>query len=176
MAYKTSKSSSSSSSDSEYVEERLVHYKKNEDVLTDQIDALNFDVQLRDKVLAEYTKKLEKAEKERDELKLILEKLQNSSKSLNALLESQTVKTIDVKGMVSKEEPNPVKKNRFSPPIIEDWVSESEEEYEPKFQKQVQPSFPKIKFVKAKDQNQSFRKLVKQVEQAKSNTYRPKGN
>nr|GEU69223.1 hypothetical protein [Tanacetum cinerariifolium] len=238
------------------VEERLVHYKKNEDVLTDKINVLNFDVQLRDKVLAEYTKKLEKAEKQRDELKLILEKLQNSSKSLNALLENQvsdkdktglgykaassavegfvnsskilekqenksdkgyhevlppftgnymppkrdlrlidrhfesesvdvstvsssdgkTVKTIDVKGVVSKEEPKPIKKNKFSPPIVKDWVSESEEEYEPKFQKQVQPSFPKIKFVKAKDQNQSFRKPVKQAEQAKSNTHRPRGN
>ncbi|GKG23922.1 putative reverse transcriptase domain-containing protein, partial [Tanacetum coccineum] len=34
-------------------------------------------------------KKLEKAEKERDELKLTLEKFQNSSKTLNNLLESQ---------------------------------------------------------------------------------------
>nr|GEX51831.1 hypothetical protein [Tanacetum cinerariifolium] len=210
------------------VEERLVFYKKIEDVLIDQINVLNLDVKLRDKVLAEYTKKLEKAKKEIDQLKLILEKLQNSSKSLNALLESQTqenqsdkgyhevppptffrelhapkrdirlidehfesesvdvstvslsdgktVKTVDVKGVVSKEEPKPVKKNSFSPPIIEDWVSESEEENEPKFKKQVQPSFPKIEFVKAKDQNQSFRKPVKQVEQAKSNTHRPRGN
>ncbi|GJX92282.1 hypothetical protein Tco_0345608 [Tanacetum coccineum] len=39
--------------------------------------------------LVENKKKLEKAEKERDELKLILEKFQNSSKSLNNLLESQ---------------------------------------------------------------------------------------
>ncbi|GJS98527.1 ribonuclease H-like domain-containing protein [Tanacetum coccineum] len=37
------------------------------------------------------TKKLEKAEKERDELKLTLEKFQNSSKSLNNLLESQVI-------------------------------------------------------------------------------------
>nr|GFD33751.1 hypothetical protein [Tanacetum cinerariifolium] len=78
--------------------------------------------------------------------------------------DSKTVKTVDVKGMVSKEEPKAVKKNSFSPLIIKDWVSESEEEDEPKFQKQVQPSFPKIEFVKAKDQNQSFRKLVKHVE------------
>nr|GEX30566.1 hypothetical protein [Tanacetum cinerariifolium] len=42
-----------------------------------------------DNALAKYTKNLEKAEKEIDELKLILEKLQNSSKSLNILLESQ---------------------------------------------------------------------------------------
>ncbi|GKC86629.1 hypothetical protein Tco_1147278 [Tanacetum coccineum] len=37
------------------------------------------------------SEKLEKAEKERDELKLTLEKFQNSSKSLNNLLESQIV-------------------------------------------------------------------------------------
>nr|GFC32404.1 hypothetical protein [Tanacetum cinerariifolium] len=80
-----------------------------------------------------------------------------------------TVKTGDAnhKGMFSKEEPKPVKKNSFSPPIIEDWVSENEEEYDPKFQKQVQPSFPKIEFVKAKDQIQSFRKPVKQVNTTK---------
>ncbi|GJZ69692.1 hypothetical protein Tco_0633242 [Tanacetum coccineum] len=40
-------------------------------------------------ILVENKKKLEKAEKERDELKLTLEKFQNSSKSLNNLLESQ---------------------------------------------------------------------------------------
>ncbi|GJZ34615.1 uncharacterized mitochondrial protein-like protein [Tanacetum coccineum] len=49
----------------ESVEARLAHYKKNE--------------------------KLEKAEKERDELKLTLEKFQNSSKALNNLLESQVI-------------------------------------------------------------------------------------
>nr|GEU40493.1 hypothetical protein [Tanacetum cinerariifolium] len=57
------------------VEERLVHYKKNEAVLRDKINVLNLDVKLRDKVLDDYTKNLEKAEKERDELKLTLEKL-----------------------------------------------------------------------------------------------------
>ncbi|GJZ70894.1 hypothetical protein Tco_0634745 [Tanacetum coccineum] len=46
---------------------------------------------LRDNALVENKKKLEKAEKERDELKLTLEKFQNSSKSLNNLLESQVV-------------------------------------------------------------------------------------
>nr|GEX33808.1 hypothetical protein [Tanacetum cinerariifolium] len=71
------------------VEERLLHYKKNEDVLTDKINVLNLKVKIRDKVLAEYTKNLEKAKKERDELKLILKKLQNSFKSLTNLLESQ---------------------------------------------------------------------------------------
>nr|GEU67742.1 hypothetical protein [Tanacetum cinerariifolium] len=79
----------SSSSESESVEERLVHYKQNEVVITDKINVLNLEVKLRDKVLAEYTKNLETAEKERDKLKLTLEKLQNSSKALNNLLDSQ---------------------------------------------------------------------------------------
>ncbi|GKF26525.1 hypothetical protein Tco_0082419 [Tanacetum coccineum] len=48
-------------------------------------------IKLRDNDLVENKKKLEKAEKERDELKLTLEKFQNSSKSLNNLLESQVI-------------------------------------------------------------------------------------
>nr|GEW11840.1 hypothetical protein [Tanacetum cinerariifolium] len=71
------------------VEERLVHYKKNKVAFTKKINVLNLKVKLRDKVLVEYTQNLEKVEKERDELKLTLEKLQNSSKSLNTLLNSQ---------------------------------------------------------------------------------------
>nr|GEX31690.1 ribonuclease H-like domain-containing protein [Tanacetum cinerariifolium] len=71
------------------VEERLVHYKKNEAVFTNKINVLNLEVKLKDNVLAEYTKNLKKADKERDELKLTLEKLQNSSNSLNNFLDSQ---------------------------------------------------------------------------------------
>nr|GEW66590.1 ubiquitin hydrolase [Tanacetum cinerariifolium] len=112
------------------------------------------------------------------DLRLIDEHFKSESVDVSSVSSSdgKTVKTVDVKGMISKGEPKPVKKNSFSPPIIEDWVFKSKEEDEPKFQKQVQPSFPKIEFVKAKDQNQSFRKPVKQVEQAKSNTHRPRGN
>nr|GEU82507.1 ribonuclease H-like domain-containing protein [Tanacetum cinerariifolium] len=158
------------------VEERLVFYKKNEDVLIDQINILNLDVKLRDKVLAEYTKKLEKAEKERAshavegfvnsskiletqenqpdkgyhevpppftgnymppkrDRRLIDEHFESESMDVFTVSSSdgKTVKTVNVKVMVSKEEPKPVKKNSFSPPIIEDWASESEEEDEPKF-------------------------------------------
>ncbi|GJV23289.1 hypothetical protein Tco_1375984 [Tanacetum coccineum] len=50
-----------------------------------------YNCKLRDNALVENKKKLEKAEKERDELKLTLEKFQNSSKSLNNLLESQVI-------------------------------------------------------------------------------------
>ncbi|GJT73454.1 ribonuclease H-like domain-containing protein [Tanacetum coccineum] len=75
----------------ESVEARLAHYKKNEAVYEESINVLNLEVKLRDNALIENKKKLEKAKKERDELKLTLEKFQNSSKSLNNLLESQVV-------------------------------------------------------------------------------------
>ncbi|GJS71252.1 hypothetical protein Tco_0704093 [Tanacetum coccineum] len=71
----------------ELVEARLAHYKKNEVVFEESINVLKFEVRLRDNALVKNNKKLEKAEKERDELKLTLEKFQNSSKSLNSLLE-----------------------------------------------------------------------------------------
>ncbi|GJU02946.1 ribonuclease H-like domain-containing protein [Tanacetum coccineum] len=73
----------------ELVEARLAHYNKNEAVFEESINVLNLEVKLRDNALVENKKKLEKAKKERDELKLTLEKFQNSSKSLNNLLESQ---------------------------------------------------------------------------------------
>nr|GEU76045.1 reverse transcriptase domain-containing protein [Tanacetum cinerariifolium] len=237
-------------------EERLVHYKKNEAVLTDKINVLNLEVKLRDKVLAEYTKNLEKAEKEIDELKLILEKLHNSSKSLNNLLESQVsdkvktglgykaasptvesyvnssemlknqknvesklnkgyhavsppfignyispkrdlrlidehfesvsvdvisnitpsdVKTVDVnhKGVFITVEPKHVRKNNFSPPIIEDWHydDESEVEISPTVEvKIVKPSIEKIKFV------MTARETVKNEESPKQHKHHPRGN
>ncbi|GJV85915.1 ribonuclease H-like domain-containing protein [Tanacetum coccineum] len=100
MTHTSSGSSSSLDSESQFnlvsykaglesVEARLAHYKKNEAVFEESINVLNLEVKLRDNALVENKKKLEKAEKERDELKLTLEKFQNSSKSLNNLLESQ---------------------------------------------------------------------------------------
>nr|GEW69512.1 ribonuclease H-like domain-containing protein [Tanacetum cinerariifolium] len=54
------------------------------------IKLLKLDVQLRDNPLVVLRKKYEKAEQERDELKLKLEKFQTSSKNLSQLLASQT--------------------------------------------------------------------------------------
>nr|GEV31297.1 ribonuclease H-like domain-containing protein [Tanacetum cinerariifolium] len=256
-------SRSSSSLDSESVEERLAHYKKNEVVFEEKINILNLEVKLRDKALVENTEKLEKAEKERDELKLTLEKFQNLSKSLNNLLKnylsdkvktglgykaaspavesfvnssetlenqenvksrsdkgyhavpppytrnyippkpdlmfideqvksesvdvvftvaSSDVKTVELKyesvdvknkGVFSTEETKPIRKNNFSPLIIEDWNSddESEVEFKPKVEvKTVKPSIEKIKFVK------TAREKVEKVETPKQNKHYPKGN
>nr|GEV51765.1 hypothetical protein [Tanacetum cinerariifolium] len=245
------------------VEERLVHYKKNKAVFEEKYNILNLKVRLRDNALVEYTKKLEKTEKKRDELKLTLKKYQNSFKSLNTLLESQVsdkvktrlgykaashavenfvnsskmienqenvksildkgyhavpppytgnyipprpdlmfidkqvkseyvdvvsnisssavktveskVESIDVKnkGVYNAVETNPIKKNSFSPPIIEDSISddESEVEFEPKVKdKTVRPSIEKIKFVKPASEK------VERVETPKQHKHYPRGN
>ncbi|GKD07471.1 putative ribonuclease H-like domain-containing protein [Tanacetum coccineum] len=59
----------SSKASLESVEARLAYYKKNETVFEESINVLNLEVKLRDNALVENKKKLEKAEKERDELK-----------------------------------------------------------------------------------------------------------
>ncbi|GKB39411.1 hypothetical protein Tco_0884353 [Tanacetum coccineum] len=61
--------------------------------------------------------------------------------------------------------------------IIEDWVSESEEDNVPRAKiekKTFKPSFAKIKFVKPK--GKTARKTAKQVEQFRQNTHTPIGN
>nr|GEX42746.1 hypothetical protein [Tanacetum cinerariifolium] len=74
----------------ESVEARLLVYKQNEYVFEENIKLLNIKVQLRDNALVTLRQKLEKAEQERDDLKLKLEKFQTSSKTLTELLASQT--------------------------------------------------------------------------------------
>ncbi|GJR73856.1 hypothetical protein Tco_0086221 [Tanacetum coccineum] len=73
----------------ESVEARLDVYKKNEAIFEEDIKILKLDVMLRDNALTELRKKFEKAKKEKDDLKLTLEKLENSSKNLSKLLEIQ---------------------------------------------------------------------------------------
>nr|GEX65574.1 putative ribonuclease H-like domain-containing protein [Tanacetum cinerariifolium] len=76
----------------ESVEARLLVYKQNEYVFEENIKLLNIEVQLRDTALVTLRQKLEKAEQEKDDLKLKLEKFQTSYKNLTELLASQTNK------------------------------------------------------------------------------------
>nr|GEX04412.1 putative ribonuclease H-like domain-containing protein [Tanacetum cinerariifolium] len=75
----------------------------------------------------------------------------NVSSSAVKTVESK-VKSVDVKnkGVYGTVETKLVRKNNFSPPIIEDWnFDESEVEFKPKVEvKTVRPSIEKIKFVK----------------------------
>ncbi|GJX96189.1 putative ribonuclease H-like domain-containing protein [Tanacetum coccineum] len=249
MAYTSSSSSSSNSEVStcsnaclESVEARLDVYKKNEAVFEEDIKILKLDVMLRDNALTELRKKFEKAEKERDDLKLTLEKFKNSSKNLSKLLDSQisdkfknsvgfnsqvfdsqvndkyktsegyhdvpppytgnfmppkpdlvladeddyifiesvtsvpAVATSEVK--TSESKPKSV-----SEPLIEDWISDSEDENETESKsKQRKPSFAKVEFVKSNEHVKSPRESVKMVENNKQakyprkNSQSPRGN
>ncbi|GJY17133.1 ribonuclease H-like domain-containing protein [Tanacetum coccineum] len=79
----------------------------------------------------------------------------------------------------SKAKPKVVRKNNGAP-IIEDWVSDSEEEDVPQAKiekKTIKPNFAKIEFVKSKEQVKSPRKTtVKQSNQNRLNTNSPRGN
>nr|GFA27024.1 hypothetical protein [Tanacetum cinerariifolium] len=74
----------------ESVEARPLVYKQNESVFKEDIKLLKLEVQLRDTALVSLRQNLEKAEQEKDDLKLKLEKFQTSSKNLTELLASQT--------------------------------------------------------------------------------------
>nr|GEW70755.1 hypothetical protein [Tanacetum cinerariifolium] len=68
----------------ESVEARLLVYKQNEYVFKEDIKLLKLEVQLRENALVRLRQTLKKAEQERDDLKLKLEKFQTSSKNLTA--------------------------------------------------------------------------------------------
>nr|GEY44226.1 ribonuclease H-like domain-containing protein [Tanacetum cinerariifolium] len=74
----------------ETVKARLLVYQQNESVFDEDIKLLKLEVQLRDNALVSLRQNLEKAEQERDDLKLKLEKFQTSSKNFSELLASQT--------------------------------------------------------------------------------------
>ncbi|GKE09654.1 hypothetical protein Tco_1413205, partial [Tanacetum coccineum] len=120
--------------------------------------------------IRELRKKLEKVQKEKDGIQLNVDKFENASKSLNKLIEYEFVNELVVencKAMSSEEEPKVVRKNDDSP-IIEEWVSDDEEEdvSQAKIEKKtVRSSIVKKEFIKSKQQEKSTRKTVKQVEQ-----------
>ncbi|GKE73858.1 hypothetical protein Tco_1535899 [Tanacetum coccineum] len=82
------------------------------------------------------------------------------------------------KAMSSEEEHKVVRKNDDAP-IIEEWVSYSEEENVSQTKtkkKTVKPSIVKKEFIKSKQQEKTTRKIVKQVEQHRQNTYNTRSN
>nr|GEU47195.1 putative ribonuclease H-like domain-containing protein [Tanacetum cinerariifolium] len=170
----------------ESVKARLVVYKQNESIFKVNIKLLNIEVQLRDTALVTLRQRLDKAEQERDDLKLKLEKFQTSSKNLTELLScpNRVVDhavpplitgtfmppkpdlvfhiaptavepdhlTFNVQLSPTKPEQDLSHTNRPTALIIEDWVSDSEDESEaiapqiaPSFVQPVSADVPKIK-------------------------------
>nr|GEU59239.1 copia protein [Tanacetum cinerariifolium] len=140
----------------EFVEARLLVYKQNEYVFKEDIKLLKLEVQLRNNALAVIRQNLKKAEQERDDLKLKLEKFQTSSKNLrtffppkpdlvfhNAPNDVETVHTaFNVKLSPTKPDNDLTHTHKPSAPIIEDWVSDSEDESETKILQNKEISKP----------------------------------
>ncbi|GJW71908.1 putative ribonuclease H-like domain-containing protein [Tanacetum coccineum] len=203
----------------EYVEARLLVFKKNESMYEEDIKLLKREIYLRDLDITELKRKLELATKEKDEVQLTVQKFENSSKNLSKLLDRQIMdkcKTglgynvvpppytrnfmppkydlvypslddfVDVNESVSESvvekptvetnEPETSRKENGAP-IIEDWVSDSDEENVPKV-KTVDMfntlSFAKINFVKSTKQVKSPIKIS--IDKNRQNTPSPRGN
>ncbi|GKD69947.1 hypothetical protein Tco_1324037, partial [Tanacetum coccineum] len=75
----------------EFVEARLLVYKKNESVYEEDIKLLKCENYLKEVAITELRRKLELAQKQKDEIQLTTEKYENSSKSLSKLIDCQIV-------------------------------------------------------------------------------------
>nr|GEX54313.1 ribonuclease H-like domain-containing protein [Tanacetum cinerariifolium] len=144
----------------ESVEARLVVYQENESVFEKDIKLLKLDVMLRDNALAKLRKKFEKAKKERNDLKLTLDKFQTLSKN-------QKLHSHEYDNKVPKNPEN----DRTDALIIEDWISDSKDETEiESVPKQREPSFVKsTKHVKSSKESVKKVKHNKQVKNLRTN-------
>ncbi|GJY14843.1 ribonuclease H-like domain-containing protein [Tanacetum coccineum] len=98
MAYSFTSSNFEVSNDSNYsssclesVEARLLVYKKNESVYEEDIKVLKRDIHFREVAITKLKRKLDLAQKQKDEIQLIVGKFENSSNSLRKLIDSQIV-------------------------------------------------------------------------------------
>nr|GEV37312.1 ribonuclease H-like domain-containing protein [Tanacetum cinerariifolium] len=145
----------------ESVEARLLVYQQNESVFEEDIKLLKLEVQLRDNALVVLRQKFKKAEQERDDLKLKLEKYQSEDgyhaipppytgtfmppKSDLVFHNAPNVdETVHTAFNVELSTTNPDKDLSPTPrplaPIIEDWISDSEDDSKAKIPHNA-PSF-----------------------------------
>ncbi|GJY06380.1 hypothetical protein Tco_0373434 [Tanacetum coccineum] len=104
----------------ELVEEKLEFYKKNEFVYVENINGLKWDIQVGEITIRELKKKLEKIQKEKDNIQFNVDKFENASNSLNKLIECQIVDNCK-KGLGYEKYnavPPPYTRN-FMPPILD---------------------------------------------------------
>ncbi|GJZ72793.1 hypothetical protein Tco_0636939 [Tanacetum coccineum] len=113
----------------ESVEARLLVYKKNESVYEEDIKVLKYKIYLREVAITELRRKLELAQKQKDEIQLTVENFENSSKNLNKLLDCQIVDKCKT-GLGYNDVPPPYTGN-FMPPkhdlsfsYLEEFVNE----------------------------------------------------
>ncbi|GKB90356.1 putative ribonuclease H-like domain-containing protein [Tanacetum coccineum] len=115
------------------VEEQLVFYKKNEVMLCDQIVVLKRDASFRDSKINALNIQIEKLKKDKESNQIKIDKFENASKSLDKLIGGQISDNnrkgygINVNKSVSENSSNENKRNTGAP-IIEDWVSDCDED------------------------------------------------
>nr|GEX25276.1 ribonuclease H-like domain-containing protein [Tanacetum cinerariifolium] len=186
----------------EPVEARLVVYQNNETVFEEDIKLLKLDVILIDNALTELRKKFEKAKKERNDLKLTLDKFQTSSKNLryhvvpppytrtfmppkpdlvftNDPNASKSVANVfNVKSSTNKSSKDMSKTHRPDAPIIKDWISDSEDETEIEYvPKQREPSFvTSTKHVKSSKESVKKVEHPKQAAHLRTNNQKSRGH
>ncbi|GKB71715.1 ribonuclease H-like domain-containing protein [Tanacetum coccineum] len=73
----------------ESVEARLLVYKKNESIYDEDIKVFKCEIHLREVAITELRRKLELAQKQKDEIQLTVENFENSSKNLSKLIDYQ---------------------------------------------------------------------------------------
>ncbi|GJZ48034.1 uncharacterized mitochondrial protein-like protein [Tanacetum coccineum] len=98
----------------EFIEERLLVYKKNESVYEEDIKLLKHNIYLKEVAIIELKRKLELAQKQKDEIQLTVENFKNSSKNLSILLDYQIVDKCKT-GLGYNAVPPPYTRN-FMPP------------------------------------------------------------
>ncbi|GKA05557.1 hypothetical protein Tco_0684677 [Tanacetum coccineum] len=172
----------------ESVEARLLVFKKNKFVYEEDIKLLKHEIYLRDLDLTELKRKLELTTKEKDESDNRFPPLYigNFMPPKYDLVYPSLDDFVDVNESVSEPivekptvETNKPKtaRNENGAPIIEEWVSDSDEENVPKV-KTVEmfnkPNFAKINFIKSTEQVKSPKKTL--VDKNRQNTHSPRGN
>ncbi|GJX81340.1 hypothetical protein Tco_0330821 [Tanacetum coccineum] len=177
MAYSSSNSNSEVSNDSnclESVEEKHEFYKKNESVYVENINGLKWDIQVGEITISELMKKLEKIQKEKDSIQFNVDKFENASEipppytgnfmpptpDLSFTGLDEFVNKPVVENRKSNEEVSEIVRKNDDALIIEEWVSDSEEENVSQLKtekKTVKPSIAKIEFVKPKQQDKTAR-------------------
>ncbi|GJV53908.1 hypothetical protein Tco_1449649 [Tanacetum coccineum] len=149
----------------ESVEEKLEIYKANKSIYSQDIKLLKFEFESKDLAISELKKKLEIAQKEKDSIQF------NKGLGYNAVPPPYTgnfmpptphlsfigldefINKPVVENRKSGEEVSKAVRKSDNAPIIEDWVSDSEEENvsQTKTEKKtVKPSIAMIEFVKPK--------------------------
>ncbi|GJW52850.1 ribonuclease H-like domain-containing protein [Tanacetum coccineum] len=184
-----------SSSCLEFVEARLLVYKKNESVYEEDIKVLKCEIYLREVAITELREEVGMAQKQNDknsancynvvpppytgnfippkpDLSFYgLEEFVNEPIVSEYTVKKPIVETSEAKA--SADKPKAVRKNNGAP-IIEGVEDVHQDKIE---KKTIKSSFAKIKFVKSKEQVKSPKKTtVKQGNQNRLNTHAPRGN